>query len=59
MTAVRILTKEEGFVTIAEDKTLRIVLKRDTGYWPSAIEYFPNVPTSLHLDESSSRYVVD
>ncbi|KAI6196836.1 hypothetical protein M3Y94_01155700 [Aphelenchoides besseyi] len=56
---VRILHREEGFVTINEDKTLRIILKRDNGqYWPTAIEYFQNVPTSLYLHEESSTIYV-
>jgi hypothetical protein len=53
--ALRILTKEEGFLTISEDKSLRVLLKRDTGqFWPSAIDYLPTVPASLCFHEESS-----
>jgi hypothetical protein len=31
VTAIRILIKEEGFLTINEDKSLRVLLRRDTG----------------------------
>jgi len=57
--ALRILIKEEGYLTISEDKTLRVILKRDTGqFWPSSIEYLPSVPSSLCFHEESSSIFV-
>jgi hypothetical protein len=53
--ALRILNKEEGFLTINEDKSLRVILKRDTGqFWPSTVDYLPTVPSSLCFHEESS-----
>lgn len=53
--ALRVLNKEEGFLTINEDKSLRVILKRDTGqFWPSSIDYLPTVPSSLCFHEESS-----
>ncbi|CAD5211516.1 unnamed protein product [Bursaphelenchus okinawaensis] len=49
-----ILDNEEGFIIISEDKSLRILLKRDNGqFWPSVIEYLPNLPTCLFLHETA------
>jgi hypothetical protein len=59
VTAVRFLNKEEGFLTINEDKSLRVLLKRDTGqFWPSIVDYLPTVPSSLCFHEESSTWVI-
>lgn len=57
MTKIILLTKEDGVLTIGEDRTVRFILKRDSGqFWPSIVEYLPNVPTALSYDEESMRY---
>lgn len=57
VTKIILLTKEDGVLTIGEDRTVRFILKRDSGqFWPSIVEYLPNVPTALSYDEESMRY---
>ncbi|KAI1702127.1 FYVE zinc finger domain-containing protein [Ditylenchus destructor] len=54
ITGIHLLSKqdEEGFLTINEDRTLRVLLKRESGqFWPSIIQDLPNVPTKLFCDE--------
>uniref|UniRef100_A0A915CUG9 FYVE-type domain-containing protein n=1 Tax=Ditylenchus dipsaci TaxID=166011 RepID=A0A915CUG9_9BILA len=47
-------TEEEGFLTINEDRTLRVLLKRDSGqFWPSIVQDLPNIPTKLFCDEEN------
>ena len=49
-----LLTKEDGVVTISEDRTIRVLLKRDSGqYWPSIVEFLTSVPTALYYDENT------
>jgi len=46
---------EEGFVIASEDKTMKVLLKRDSGqFWPSTIQDLPSVPTKMVCDESTS-----
>lgn len=48
--------EDDGFITINEDSTLRILLKRESGqFWPSIIQDLPNVPTALYCDEEHFR----
>ncbi|KAH7699457.1 Protein WDFY-2 [Aphelenchoides avenae] len=59
VTKIILLTKEDGVLTIGEDRTVRFILKRDSGqFWPSIVEYLPNVPTALSYDEESMRLFV-
>jgi len=52
ITSIYLLTKEEGFVIISEDRTVKFFLKRDSGqFWPSIAEYMPHVPTKFVYDE--------
>jgi len=54
-----LLTKEDGVVTIAEDRTIRVLLKRDSGqYWPSIVEFLTSVPTALYYDENTMCLLV-
>lgn len=49
---------EEGFVTINEDKTIRVLLKRDSGkFWPSIVQNLPSVPSKLFCDEDQNKLV--
>lgn len=44
----QILPKEEGFISISDDRSVRIWLKRETGkYWPSVCYYADVNPTSI------------
>lgn len=57
--AIHLLTKEDGVVTISEDRSIRVLLKRDSGqFWPSIVEFLTSVPTSLYYDENSMWYVL-
>ncbi|KAK0394345.1 hypothetical protein QR680_000689 [Steinernema hermaphroditum] len=58
--SVCLFTREDGVVTISEDRVLRVYLKRETGqYWPSIHQPLLLVPTVVHLDEQSLRVFVD
>lgn len=58
ITDLHILSGEdEGFVITSEDRTLKVLLKRESGqFWPSAIQDLPSVPTKLVCDESYNRF---
>ncbi|KAK0394053.1 hypothetical protein QR680_000546 [Steinernema hermaphroditum] len=57
--SVCLFTREDGVVTISEDRVLRVYLKRETGqYWPSIHQPLLLVPTVVHLDEQSLRVFV-
>jgi len=44
--------EDEGFVLTSEDKTLKVLLKRESGqFWPSTIQDLPSLPTKLICDE--------
>lgn len=54
---VHLLSTEEGVVTISDDRSLRIYLKRDNEqFWPSIYHYLPFSPSSMYFDESKLRY---
>ncbi|KAK0394216.1 hypothetical protein QR680_000626 [Steinernema hermaphroditum] len=56
---VCLFTREDGVVTISEDRVLRVYLKREAGqYWPSIHQPLLLVPTVVHLDEQSLRVFV-
>lgn len=53
---VHLLSTEEGVVTISDDRSLRIYLKRDNEqFWPSIYHYLPFSPNSMHFDEDKLR----
>lgn len=61
ITGIHLLIKdeEEGFVTINEDKTLRVFLKRESGkFWPSIVQSLPSVPAILFCDEDKNKLVL-
>lgn len=59
VTQAVVLTKEDGVLSISEDKTIRIWLKRDRGnYWPSVYHLLPFVPSCFELDEIKYRLFV-
>lgn len=56
---IHLLGRDEGFITINEDRTLRILLKRDNGqYWPSVIQDLVQLPTRMHCDEETQSVYV-
>uniref|UniRef100_A0A0N5AHN7 FYVE-type domain-containing protein n=1 Tax=Syphacia muris TaxID=451379 RepID=A0A0N5AHN7_9BILA len=56
---VFLLSKEEGVITISDDRSVRIVLKRDNGsFWPSVHHFMPFAPTSLYFSEESMRLII-
>lgn len=54
-----ILPKEEGFISISDDRSIRIWLKRETGkYWPSVCHYADTNPTSLFYHDGPRRLFI-
>ncbi|CEF59586.1 FYVE zinc finger domain and WD40 repeat and Zinc finger, FYVE/PHD-type domain and Zinc finger,RING/FYVE/PHD-type domain and WD40/YVTN repeat-like-containing domain and Zinc finger,FYVE-related domain and WD40-repeat-containing domain-containing protein [Strongyloides ratti] len=59
VTSVHLLDKEDGVLTISDDRSVRIWLRRDTGqYWPSIVYYLSSTPICFYFDESSNDLVV-
>uniref|UniRef100_A0A0N4Z348 FYVE-type domain-containing protein n=1 Tax=Parastrongyloides trichosuri TaxID=131310 RepID=A0A0N4Z348_PARTI len=59
VTSVFLLDKEDGVLTISDDRSVRVWLKRDSGqYWPSIVYYLSSTPTCFFYDESSNDLVV-
>ncbi|MCP9263840.1 WD repeat and FYVE domain-containing protein 2 [Dirofilaria immitis] len=56
---VHLLSTEEGVLTISDDRSLRIYLKRDNEqFWPSIYHYLPFSPNSMHFDEHKLRLFI-
>ncbi|MFH4975777.1 hypothetical protein AB6A40_002486 [Gnathostoma spinigerum] len=56
---VFLLSKDDGVVTISDDRFLRIWLKRETDqYWPSVCHHLPFAAYALYMDEDSLRLIV-
>lgn len=54
-----ILEDEDGILSISEDRTIRIWLKRERGsYWPSVCHLLPSSPACFHFDQSQKRLFV-
>lgn len=54
-----ILNNEDGVLSISDDKTIRIWLKRERGsYWPSVCHLLPHAPTCFHFDQDLNRLFV-
>ncbi|XP_062594159.1 WD repeat and FYVE domain-containing protein 2-like, partial [Saccostrea cucullata] len=50
------IPREDGVITVSDDKTLRVWLKRDTGqYWPSICHTLPSQAASLAYNEETRR----
>lgn len=51
--------EDEGLVIVSEDKTLKVLLKRESGqFWPSTIQDLPSHPTKLVCDETYNSVFV-
>ena len=60
VTACTIVPQENGIITVADDKSLRIWLQREgtNQYWPSVCQYLPTPGTSVYLDPSGEHLAV-
>jgi len=55
----QILPKEDGFISIMDDRSIRIWLKRETGkFWPSVCYYSESNPTSVFYHPEPRRLFV-
>ncbi|XP_056004187.1 uncharacterized protein LOC125660208 [Ostrea edulis] len=53
------IPREDGVITVSDDKTLRVWLKRDTGqYWPSICHTLPSQAASLAYNEETRRMFI-
>lgn len=54
-----ILRDEDGVLSISDDKTVRIWLKRERGsYWPSVCHLLPFQPVCFHFDQDLKRLFI-
>ncbi|XP_063715182.1 WD repeat and FYVE domain-containing protein 1-like [Symsagittifera roscoffensis] len=50
--AFAIVSKEDGVITVSNDKSLKVWLKRDNGqYWPSICHFLPDFGTAIAFNE--------
>ena len=57
--AAIVLPKEDGVITVSDDKSIRIWLKRETGkYWPSVCNYNDVPGTCLYYHSETRRLFV-
>ncbi|KAE8744925.1 hypothetical protein FOCC_FOCC008425 [Frankliniella occidentalis] len=57
--AAVIIPGEDAVITVCDDRTVRIWLKRESGqYWPSVCQYMPSAATALHFCKASRRLFV-
>lgn len=54
-----ILKDEDGVLSISNDKTVRIWLKRERGsYWPSVCHLLPFAPTCFYFEQDTKRLFI-
>ncbi|GFR11393.1 WD repeat and FYVE domain-containing protein 2 [Trichonephila clavata] len=54
-----IVPNAEGVISVSDDRTVRVWLKRDTGqYWPSICHYMPSPATCIVYSEETKRLFV-
>ncbi|CAD5113658.1 DgyrCDS2819 [Dimorphilus gyrociliatus] len=54
-----LIQNEDGLISISDDKTIRIWLKRDTGqYWPSICHNLPAIPTCLEYEHVTHKLFI-
>uniref|UniRef100_A0A915CAP5 FYVE-type domain-containing protein n=1 Tax=Parascaris univalens TaxID=6257 RepID=A0A915CAP5_PARUN len=57
--AVFLLTRDEGVITISDDRSVRIWLKRDNGqFWPSIHHFMPFAPTAMFFTEHTLKLLI-
>ncbi|XP_030384152.1 WD repeat and FYVE domain-containing protein 2 isoform X1 [Scaptodrosophila lebanonensis] len=57
--AAILIPGEDGVISVSDDKTVRVWLKRDSGqYWPSICQYMPSGCTAIeYVSETRQLYV--
>lgn len=54
-----IILREDGIISISDDKTVRIWLKRDVGnYWPSVCHILPSAASTMDFNRETKRLFV-
>lgn len=54
-----IIPGEDGVISISDDRTVRVWLKRDSGqYWPSICHYMPAGATAMNYNKETRRLFV-
>ena len=54
-----IIPREDGVISVSDDKTLRVWLKRDSGhYWPSICHSLPSAAASIEYSSQTRRIFV-
>ncbi|XP_059172712.1 WD repeat and FYVE domain-containing protein 2-like isoform X2 [Physella acuta] len=54
-----LIPKEDGVISVSDDKTLRVWLKRDSGqYWPSICHSMPSEASSVNYNSETRRLFV-
>ncbi|OQV23767.1 WD repeat and FYVE domain-containing protein 2 [Hypsibius exemplaris] len=54
-----IMAREDGIITISEDRTVRIWQKRDNGkFWPSICQYMPHPATAFAFNQETRKLFV-
>ncbi|KAK6619386.1 hypothetical protein RUM44_003768 [Polyplax serrata] len=57
--AAIIIPGEDGVISVSDDRTVRVWLKRDSGqYWPSICHYMPVGATTLTYNEKSRQLFI-
>ncbi|KAI4489120.1 PREDICTED: WD repeat and FYVE domain-containing protein 2 [Polistes canadensis] len=57
--AAIIIPREDGVISVCDDRTVRVWLKRDSGqYWPSVCQYMPVGATSMHYSVETRQLFV-
>lgn len=57
--AFAIVTSEDGVITVSNDRTLKVWLRRDNGqYWPSVCYGLPDMGTAIAFDERQLKMFV-
>ncbi|KAJ3592535.1 hypothetical protein NHX12_007662 [Muraenolepis orangiensis] len=56
VTTAVIIPKEDGVISVSEDRTIRVWLKRDSGqYWPSVYQTMPNSCSCMSFNPETRR----
>lgn len=54
-----VLIKDDGVISVCEDRSVRVWLKRDSGqYWPSVCEFLPSAASCLEYNAATRRLLV-
>uniref|UniRef100_A0A914VE22 FYVE-type domain-containing protein n=1 Tax=Plectus sambesii TaxID=2011161 RepID=A0A914VE22_9BILA len=57
--AAVLLSREDGMITVSDDRSVRVYLKRDSGqYWPSICQFLPAAAIALDYNEPTARLFV-